>query len=116
LHPSQNGHRSGLGVSATHVPERKEMTMVSTSNDGIMSEYLVKYGLAKASERERPTQLLETVYIAERFQAGDDLKSARENYDHAVWNGVPSADIDRRLAALDVFMSDLARNVPRYGA
>ncbi|MBB5712193.1 hypothetical protein [Sphingomonas xinjiangensis] len=84
--------------------------MVSTSNDGIMSEYLVKYGVAKTSERERPTDLLETLYISERYQAGDDLKSARANYDHSVWNDVPSAEIDRRLAALDVFMGELARN------
>jgi len=84
--------------------------MVSTSNDGIMSEYLIKYALVKSSERERPTDLLETLYISERFQAGDDLKSVRENYDHSVWNGVPSAEIDRRLAALDCFMKELARN------
>jgi len=84
--------------------------MVSTSNDGIMSEYLIKYGLAKTSERERPTDLLETLYISERFQAGDDLKTVRDNYDHAVWNGVPSSEVDRRLAALDVFMVELARN------
>ena len=84
--------------------------MVSTSNEGIMSEYLVKYALAKASERGRPTDLLETLYISERFQAGDDLKPLRETYDHAVWNGVPASEIDRRLAALDDFMKALARN------
>ncbi len=84
--------------------------MVSTSNEGIMSEYLIKYGLVKSSKRERPTDLLETLYISERFQAGDDLKSVREQYDHSVWNGVPSADIDRRLTALDDFMNELARN------
>lgn len=84
--------------------------MVSTSNEGIMSEYLVKYAVVKSSERERPTELLETLYISERFQAGDDLKLARQNYDHAVWNGVPVSEIDRRLAALDEFMKDLARN------
>jgi hypothetical protein len=84
--------------------------MVSTSNDGIMSEYLVKYALVKSSEHERPTELLETLYISERFQAGDDLKLARQNYDHGVWNGVPASEIDRRLAALDEFMKDLARN------
>ena len=84
--------------------------MVSTSNDGIMSEYLVKYGAIKSSERERRAELLETLYISERFQTGDDLKSVRETYDHSVWNGVPSADIDRRLAALDDFMKELARN------
>jgi hypothetical protein len=84
--------------------------MVSTSNEGIMSEYLVKYAIVKTSERERPTDLLETLYIAERFQAGDDLKPLRESYDHSNWNGVPGVDIDRRLAALDSFMNELARN------
>jgi hypothetical protein len=86
------------------------MTMVSTSNDGIMSEYLVKWGLAKTSERERPTDLLETLYIAERFQAGDDLKSLREGYDHSVWNGVSATEVDRRLIMLDEFMIKLARD------
>jgi len=66
--------------------------------------------LVKSGERERPTELLETLYMSERFQAGDDLKSVRETYDHAVWNGVPASEIDRRLAALDDFMKDLARN------
>lgn len=84
--------------------------MVSTSNDGIMSEYLVKYAAAKASERERPTDLLETLYMAERFQAGDNLKTARENYDHAVWNSVSTSEVERRLAALDDLMTDLARD------
>jgi hypothetical protein len=84
--------------------------MVSTSNDGIMSEYLVKYALVKASERDRPTELLETLYISERFQAGDDIRSLRGNYDHSVWNGVSASEIDRRLAALDDFMKELARN------
>lgn len=84
--------------------------MVSTSNDGIMSEYLVKYGVAKTSERERPTVLLETLYISERYQAGDDLKTIRDNYDHSVWNGVPTAEVDRRLTALDVFIGKLACN------
>jgi len=54
--------------------------------------------------------LLETLYMSERFQAGDELKPLRENYDHAVWNGVSAKEIDRRLAALDVFMKDLARD------
>ncbi|MFT3977904.1 MAG: hypothetical protein QM688_12455 [Sphingomonas bacterium] len=83
--------------------------MVSTSNEGIMSEYLVKYAIAKTSERDRPTDLLETLYISERFQAGDDLKPLRENYDHSIWNDVPESEIDRRLAALDNFMKELAR-------
>ena len=84
--------------------------MVSTSNDGIMSEYLVKYALVKTSERERPTELLETLYMSERYQAGDDLRSLKANYEHSVWNGVSASEIDQRLAALDDFMKDLARN------
>lgn len=84
--------------------------MVSTSNDGIMSEYFVKYGVAKTSDRQRPSELLETLPISERHQAGDDLKTIRANYDHSVWNGVPTAEVDRHLAALDVFMGELARN------
>lgn len=84
--------------------------MVSISNDGIMSEYLVKYALVKTSERERPTELLETLYMSERFQAGDDLKPLKDNYDHSVWNGVPASEIDQRLVALDKFKEELARN------
>ena len=84
--------------------------MVSTSNEGIMSEYLVKYAIAKKGARERPTDLLETLYMSERFQAGDDLKPLKERYDHSVWNGVPAFEIDRRLAALDDFMKELAQN------
>lgn len=83
--------------------------MVSTSNDGIMTEYLVKYGTLKMSSRSRPTDLLETLYMTERFQAGDDLKAARKGYDMSIWNGVAAADLDRRLADLDGFMTTLAR-------
>lgn len=43
--------------------------MASTSNERIMSEHLVKWALVKSSDRERPTELLEALYIAERFQA-----------------------------------------------
>jgi hypothetical protein len=84
--------------------------MVSTSNDGIMSEYLVKYALVKTSKRERPTELLETLYMSERYQAGNDLRSLKGNYNHSVWNGVSASEIDQRLAALDDFMKDLARS------
>ena len=84
--------------------------MISTSNDGIMTEYLVKYGSLKASKRNRPTDLLETPYITERYCAGDDLKSAREGHDHSVWNGVAASEVDRRLADLDGFMTKLARD------
>jgi len=84
--------------------------MVSTSNDGIMSEYLVKYATIKSEGRERPTELLETLYMTERFRAGDDLKSLRQTYDYSVWNGVPAADIERRLSDLDEYMKELARD------
>jgi hypothetical protein len=84
--------------------------MVSTSNDGIMTEYLVKYGALKMSERDRPTDLLETLYVTERYRAGDDLKSVREQYDQFVWNGVSAAEIGRRLADLDTFMRKLAQD------
>ena len=73
--------------------------MVGTSNERIMSEYLIKYGLAKTSGRGRPTDLLETLYISERYQAGDDLALARAKYDHSVWNGVRSAEVNRRLGS-----------------
>ena len=56
------------------------------------------------------TELLETLYVSERFQAGDDLKSVRAAYDHSVWNDVPASEINRRLAALDDFMKGLGRN------
>lgn len=71
--------------------------MVSTSNDGIMSEYLIKYALVKTGDQERPTELLETLYMAERFRAGDDLKSVRKNYDNSVWNGVSAPEIPAAL-------------------
>ena len=54
--------------------------MVRASNDRILSEYLIKYGAAKSSEHDRPTDLLEALHIAERYQAGDDLKAVRDNY------------------------------------
>jgi hypothetical protein len=84
--------------------------MVSTSNDGIMTEYLVKYGIIKAGERDRPGDLLETLYITDRYRAGEDLKAARADYDISVWSGVDARDIERRLAELDDFMKMLARD------
>ncbi|MET0307141.1 MAG: hypothetical protein ABW023_00410 [Sphingomonas sp.] len=84
--------------------------MVSTSNDGIMTEYLVKYGTLKMREPSRPTDLLETLYIAERYRDGADLRAARESYDISVWSGVPAREIDERLIALDHFMAGLAKD------
>ena len=85
------------------------MKMVSTSNDGIMTEYLVKYGIIKTGERNRPTDLLETLYITDRYRAGADVKAARDGYDISVWKGVDAAEIENRLADLDDFMAKLAR-------
>lgn len=83
--------------------------MVSTSDDGILTEYMVSYWAMKHEKLDRPTKLLETLYIAERYRAGEDLRAARTTYDHAVWNGVPVAEMDQRLADLDQFMRDLVR-------
>lgn len=83
--------------------------MVSTSNDGILTEYMVSYWSMKHEKIDRPTKLLETLYITEKYQAGEDLKAARSGYDHAVWNDVPLAEMDQRLADLDQFMRDLVR-------
>ena len=83
--------------------------MVSTSNDGIMTEYLVKYGIIKAGERDRPTDLLETLYMTDRYRAGEDMKVSRAGYDISVWKGVDAREIEDRLADLDAFMSELAR-------
>ncbi len=83
--------------------------MVETSDDGILAEYMVSYWSMKHEKIDRPTKLLETLYITERYQAGEDLRAARQAYDHAVWNGVPVSEMDRRLAQLDQFMRDLVR-------
>ncbi|MBR0552226.1 hypothetical protein [Stakelama marina] len=83
--------------------------MVSGSNAGIMSEYLIKYAAILASDRERPSELLETLYMTERFRAGDDLKSARQLYDYSIWKDVSADEIERRIAALDEYMVEFAR-------
>ena len=84
--------------------------MVSTSNDGMMTEYLVKYRIIRSGERNRPTDLLEMLYITDRYRAGDDLKTARAEYDISMWKGVDARDIENRLAELDDFMTTLARS------
>jgi|GEM_PF-1374788 len=83
--------------------------MVSSSDDGILTEYMVSYWSMKHEKIDRPTKLLETLYITERYQAGESLREARSVYDHAVWNGVSVAEMDRRLASLDEFMRELVR-------
>lgn len=84
--------------------------MVSTSNDGIMTEYFVKYGVIKADKRNRPTELLELLYITDRYRAGQDLKKARAGYDISVWSGVEAGEIEKRLTDLDDYMKTLARD------
>jgi len=44
--------------------------MVSTSNDSIMTEYLVKYGAIRLSAKDRPSELLETLYMTDCYRAG----------------------------------------------
>jgi len=84
--------------------------MVSTSNDSIMTEYLVKYGAIRLSAKDRPSELLETLYMTDCYRAGKDLKAARNAYDTAIWNDVPPSQINARLDELSQFMSALARD------
>jgi hypothetical protein len=75
-----------------------------------MTEYLVKYGIIKAGERNRPTELLELLYITDRYREGGDLKKARAGYDISVWSGVEAEAIEQRLTDLDAFMTSLAHD------
>lgn len=84
--------------------------MVSTSSEGVLTEYLVKYGAIRASERDRPSELLETLYIADCYRAGEDLRVARRHYDAGIWNGVSASDMDERLKGLETFMKALAHD------
>lgn len=84
--------------------------MVSTSNEGILTEYLVKYAALRFSPQGRSADLLETLYMTECYRAGRDLLAARAAYDGSVWIGVSPEDLDSRLDALDVFMAALARD------
>ena len=90
--------------------------MVSSSSEGILTEYLVKYGAIQAGEKERPSELLETLYIADCYRAGQDLRIAREHYDTGMWNGVSASELDERLQDLSGFMATLARDrLAMYG-
>jgi hypothetical protein len=84
--------------------------MVSTSNDGIMTEYLVKYGALGMSPKDRSADLLETLYMTDCYRAGQDLAAARRDYDKTVWTGVSQNDLRDRLEDLATFMTTLARD------
>jgi len=84
--------------------------MVSTSNDGIITEYLMKYGAIQASAKERGADLLETLYMADCYRAGKDLRIARQDYDPAIWKGIPPAEMKAKLSDLSTFMGGLARD------
>jgi hypothetical protein len=84
--------------------------MVSTSNDGIMTEYLVKYGTLRMSPKDRSADLLETLYITDCYRAGQDLAAPRRGYDKTVWNQVSPTDLRNRLEDLAAFMATLARD------
>jgi hypothetical protein len=84
--------------------------MASTSNDGIMTRYMVKYGAIRVSEKDRPSELLETLYITDCYRAGKDLVEAQKAYDTAVWNDVSPRELDDRLEDLSHFVATLARD------
>lgn len=84
--------------------------MVSTSNDGIMTEYLVKYGALRLSAKDHPFELLETLYMSDCYRAGKDLQAARSEYDTAIWNDVSPSQIEARLNDLSRVMAALARD------
>jgi hypothetical protein len=70
----------------------------------------MKYWAMRASTKERHAELLETLYMTDCYRAGKDLHFARQDYDTAIWNGIPAADIDVRLSDLSRFMTALARD------
>ena len=84
--------------------------MVSTSNDGIMTEYLVKYSSALVNAEGKGAVLLETLYITDCYRDGKDLKAARRDYDRSVWDGVSPDELEARLVDLAGFMGGLARD------
>jgi hypothetical protein len=84
--------------------------MVSSSNDGIMTEYLIKYSNALVNAEGKGAVLLETLYMVDSYRAGKDLKTAREDYDRAMWDGISSDELEARLVDLAGFMGGLARD------
>ncbi len=71
--------------------------MVSTSNEGIMSELLVRYAA------------IQTLYLTDCYRAGADLAAARRTYDPAMWAGIDTDSIAARLDGLAHFMARFAR-------
>lgn len=91
--------------------------MPSTSDDAIMTACLTRFGALRLERQVDPQALLEILFMAERFEAGDDLQEAKAAYDAAVWDGVALDEIERRLIALDDFMRTLAeRRLTAWGA
>lgn len=83
--------------------------MVSTSNEGIMSELLVRYAAIHRQPAARGAELLETLYLVDCYRAGADLVAARRAYHPAIWAGIDADSIAARLDALSHFMARLAR-------
>ena len=52
---------------------------MSSSNDAIMTRYLVSFGASKASAKPSRDVLLEALYIADAYRAGGDLAEARSS-------------------------------------
>jgi hypothetical protein len=84
--------------------------MTNTSNDSIITQYLVKYGAIRVSPKDRPSEMLETLYMADCYRSGKDLSEARRTYSTAIWNDVPAFELDKRLEDLSHFMAALARD------
>lgn len=74
--------------------------MASTSNDSIMTEYLVKHGAIRLSAKDHSSEMLETLYMTDCYRAGNDLQAARKEYDIGIWNDVPLSQIEARLDEL----------------
>lgn len=83
--------------------------MVSTSNEGIMSELLVRYAAIHRRPAARGAELLETLYLTDCYRAGADLAAARRTYDPAMWAGIDTDSIAARLDGLAHFMARFAR-------
>ena len=75
-----------------------------------MTEYLAKDAALRLEAADRPSDLLETLYMANCYRAGKDLRYVLKEYDTAIWDGVSSAELLARLEDLSRFMATLARD------
>lgn len=83
--------------------------MVSTSNEGIMTEVMTNYLALRASPAPDPAKLLKALHLAEAYRCGIELRQARDTYDQAMWRAVPAGEIEARLGATDRFLAGFAQ-------